>query len=226
MEKDRNKHELRKDMAIVVFLLPLILFVVYGIYKEQSSYFPLEDVSIQIGEDSIQNIPLWRNEENGIYYAFLPSETKQVCFDIPWDRNVTIGSETFESGECITDLNWGEEYSISLNTAKAHCVDSGTVVFLLADSVPTLYITAPNCYDVDQLVKEKDNSIRTIVDLYDTKGNLNLSSECTINGRGNTSWNEKKKPYSLKFDEAVSLLGMDEQKKWALIANSSDPSLL
>ena len=97
MEKDRNKHELRKDMAIVVFLLPLILFVVYGIYKEQSSYFPLEDVSIQIGEDSIQNIPLWRNEENGIYYAFLPSETKQVCFDIPWDRNVTIGSETFES---------------------------------------------------------------------------------------------------------------------------------
>ena len=47
-----------------------------------------------------------------------------------------------------------------------------------------------------------------------------------IKGRGNFTWTEPKKPYRLKFKEKVSLLGMDETKKWVLLTNNFDDSLM
>lgn len=45
-------------------------------------------------------------------------------------------------------------------------------------------------------------------------------------GRGNFSWDADKKSYRIKFDEKVDLFGMGKKKKWALIANSVDDSLM
>lgn len=45
-------------------------------------------------------------------------------------------------------------------------------------------------------------------------------------GRGNFSWAADKKSYRLKLDSKVSFLNMKKTKKWALIANSVDNSLL
>ena len=61
-----------------------------------------------------------------------------------------------------------------------------------------------------------------------------LKSQCSamsydnveIKGRGNFSWNADKKSYRLKFDKKVDLFGMGKKKKWALIANSVDDSLM
>ena len=47
-----------------------------------------------------------------------------------------------------------------------------------------------------------------------------------IKGRGNFSWMAEKKSYRIKFDGKVNLLGMGKKKKWALIANSVDNSLM
>ena len=47
-----------------------------------------------------------------------------------------------------------------------------------------------------------------------------------IRGRGNTSWEESKKPYKMRLFEKESLLGMDKSKKWVLLANYNNPSLL
>ncbi len=50
--------------------------------------------------------------------------------------------------------------------------------------------------------------------------------EISIKGRGNTSWSQPKKPYTLKLAEKTEVLGMPKSKKWVLIANYSDKSLL
>ena len=47
-----------------------------------------------------------------------------------------------------------------------------------------------------------------------------------IKGRGNSTWFTSKKSYSLKLDEASTLFGMPEHKRWVLISNSFDSSLL
>ncbi len=47
-----------------------------------------------------------------------------------------------------------------------------------------------------------------------------------IKGRGNASWGMDKKSYRIKFDKRIDLLGLGRVKKWALISNGIDSSLL
>ncbi len=47
-----------------------------------------------------------------------------------------------------------------------------------------------------------------------------------IKGRGNSSWTMPKKGYNIKFDSKKSILGMPEDKKWCIIANYNDKTLL
>lgn len=47
-----------------------------------------------------------------------------------------------------------------------------------------------------------------------------------IKGRGNSSWGQPKKSYTLKFDKKNEVLGMEKGKKWVLVANYSDKTLL
>lgn len=48
----------------------------------------------------------------------------------------------------------------------------------------------------------------------------------SIKGRGNTSWGQPKKPYSIKLSSKASLLDIPKTKKYAIIPSYSDPSLL
>lgn len=48
----------------------------------------------------------------------------------------------------------------------------------------------------------------------------------SIKGRGNSTWQWDKKPYKLKFDSKISILGLEKSKKWVLLANYSDYSLM
>ncbi len=47
-----------------------------------------------------------------------------------------------------------------------------------------------------------------------------------VSGRGNYTWTLDKKPYKIGLDKKVNLCGMGTAKKWALIANHYDRSLL
>ena len=47
-----------------------------------------------------------------------------------------------------------------------------------------------------------------------------------IRGRGHSTWGWEKKPYKIKLDEAASVLGLDKDKDWVLLANYSDKSLM
>ncbi len=47
-----------------------------------------------------------------------------------------------------------------------------------------------------------------------------------IKGRGNTSWGQPKKPYSIKLDSKKSLLDIPKTKKYAIVPGYSDPSFI
>lgn len=48
----------------------------------------------------------------------------------------------------------------------------------------------------------------------------------SFRGRGNITWLEDKKPYALKLEQEMDLLGMGESRNWVLLANAADYSLL
>lgn len=49
---------------------------------------------------------------------------------------------------------------------------------------------------------------------------------CFIRGRGNTTWTWPKKPYLVKMEAKTSVLGMPAHKRWVLLANFMDRSLM
>ena len=49
---------------------------------------------------------------------------------------------------------------------------------------------------------------------------------CSIRGRGNTTWEWPKKPYLIKLEKKESLLGMPKHKRWILLANFCDRTLM
>jgi spore coat protein CotH len=69
-----------------------------------------------------------------------------------------------------------------------------------------------------------------IIDPADSGNNLELTSSDEevqgIRGRGNTTWDKRKKPYRLKFDKKQSLFGLEGARDWVLLANHQDPTLL
>ena len=68
-------------------------------------------------------------------------------------------------------------------------------------------------YDGTPGMKTKDG-----VPIYET--------DTQIKGRGNYSWKWEKKPYALKFDSKTEVLGMPAHKRWVLLANWRDRTLL
>ncbi len=74
-------------------------------------------------------------------------------------------------------------------------------------------------------VYSKDEYQEAEMELIDTDGSR-LREEAEIKGRGQATWNYAKKPYKLKFTRKLGLLGMVQHKKWDLLANYCDKTLL
>lgn len=95
-------------------------------------------------------------------------------------------------------------------------------------------------YDTLKEDKEAKQNIQTFT-LYNADGTLaeevgittdkttgKVTYPLTAKGRGNSSWTMAtgKKPYNLKFDKKIDLLGMGKAKSWCLIANWVDTSYM
>ena len=78
-----------------------------------------------------------------------------------------------------------------------------------------------------QPILDKENYVTCEVTVRNTDKEFCFEQAAAgIRGRGNTTWNLSKKPYKLKFDKKVDLFGNGKAKKWTLIANHADPSLI
>jgi hypothetical protein len=57
-------------------------------------------------------------------------------------------------------------------------------------------------------------------------GGFSHGGALQIRGRGNSTWGFDKKPYRIKLDQKLPLLGMPSSKHWVLLANHSDKTML
>ena len=91
--------------------------------------------------------------------------------------------------------------------------------------VPQIHVTTENGNGV-ALIKA-DGYVNASISITDTDGSV-LSDSCTFKVHGNTTAFDSipKKAYTFKFSKKKDVLGMGKGKKWFLIANCYDPSLL
>lgn len=96
-------------------------------------------------------------------------------------------------------------------------------------NLPALYITldSPGS-DIDKPVSavKKDTYVSGRYTLVYDGWEGRYDEAVMVKGRGNYSWSLPKKPYTLKLVSKRAMLGMESAKKWILLANYSDKTLL
>lgn len=89
--------------------------------------------------------------------------------------------------------------------------------------LPVVYINTPE----GQNVTSKETWMRDVsICIYDEKGRLTWNGMTEIKGRGNTTWTYPKKPYTLRLEKKSEILGMPAHKRWILLANYIDKTLM
>lgn len=89
--------------------------------------------------------------------------------------------------------------------------------------IPEVYITTPDNVGITSKTNWVKNSTIRIIDEYGIE-TLNMNTD--IRGRGNTTWTYPKKPYAIKLESKSEVLGMPKHKRWVLLANWIDRTLL
>ena len=66
-----------------------------------------------------------------------------------------------------------------------------------------------------------------IMRIENPDGTVDFEDTLSLRGRGNGTWTEtEKKPYALKLNKKAKILGMKKHKRWILLANYKDRTLL
>ncbi|MDR1097768.1 MAG: CotH kinase family protein [Tannerella sp.] len=87
--------------------------------------------------------------------------------------------------------------------------------------LPVVYIETEH----RQPVQSKEDYVNALMIIKEGGKTLHENA-LRIRGRGNATWGYPKKPYKLKLDGKAGLLGMGEDRDWALLANYCDKSLM
>ena len=89
--------------------------------------------------------------------------------------------------------------------------------------LPVVYMNTESGYDITS----KTTFVNGNVTIEGTDELPGLpTAKCRIRGRGNTTWEWPKKPYLIAFDEQQGVFGMHKHKRWVLLANFMDRTLM
>ena len=100
----------------------------------------------------------------------------------------------------------------------------GYVAAMAGTPLPTLYVTTADGTGITSRQEWKEHTRLRLVLPDGTVGYE--SSEASVRGRGHSSFAKPKRPFNLKLEKKAALLGMAPHKRWALLANFMDHSLI
>ena len=92
--------------------------------------------------------------------------------------------------------------------------------------LPVVYINTEGYKEVTSKDYYRNATFTLTEDIYTRAAGDSWTSPVKIKGRGNSTWTLPKKPYKIKFDEKVSVLGEPKAKSWLLLANYADKTMI
>lgn len=88
---------------------------------------------------------------------------------------------------------------------------------VLIYNLPVLVINTP---DNSAITSKETYTNDCGILFFEGPGKLQFEGNCSIKGRGNSTWLLPKKPYNLKLDKKFGFFGLPSSKHWVLLANA------
>lgn len=168
-----------------------------------------------------ESIDCWESEE-GEYFVFLPSYADPAKTSIRRNR----GGEIVIDGLPLRDGMTCEPFQINVPYALSWKGKESTITFLQSENVPALYLDTRSG-SMDYIHADKKNDESGYLRLYSSQGDTKYMVKASkIEGRGNTTWPQAKKPYNITLSLPGDLLGMGAAQNWVLLANHLDATNL
>ena len=195
--------------------------------EEEINQEEIVDTDFSVNAD-ISGYVLNQYIQDNIYYLFLPKVIDISNLDIKYTGNVTeVSSGIINSDDKIITNDFSNNNTIIVTannnqyTVKVMQTDIASICINLDNDVTLEHVNAHS----------KDHKYSASVQVFGAKNISNDILEAVaaeFKGRGNSTWMLSKKGYQIKFNKKTNLLGIGngKSKKWVLLANQVDRTLL
>ena len=143
-----------------------------------------------------------------------------ASFNTPVNNKVFVGETEQTSGVNVNDFTYPVTYKVVspdglVNNYKIDIHNTG---------LPIISINTPDGAEIGSNTEWTDGA--SII-IQNADGTIDYQDDkLQIRGRGNNTWSYPKKPYALKLNKKSEILGMPKHKRWVLLANWMDRTLL
>lgn len=217
---------MQKIQRNVIILFTIILISIVIVLTQNKN----KENSIPTRGDSIEDVealggwwiyvPAAENDklEGDVYSTFFDEDYSVVNLILPKDINekklvfyVRDAADRYAM-KCIGDFSSGD---LQLGSKTVRLVKS---------ELPFVFISADRS-ELEALNADEDKTLIPYIE-----GNLicdyGIDSPVKISPRGNATWNYSKKPYNIEFEQKTNLLGMSANRKWNMLSNYCDLTIL
>lgn len=208
---------------ILVMAISFSLISVSAFAKDNIAEFEL---SIGVREEKEHGAQLetkwYYNSTDGRYYLFIPNSINLDSANLYFDsaNTVTIDGTAITSGSSAAVLSEKTEFVLNCNGEN---ID---LRIINESKVASVFIETESG-SLDAVHEDKSHKEKGEITIISSDGDIECDGELDyIKGRGNSTWGMPKKPYNIKLEDKENLFGMGKSKKWSLIANYADKTLL
>lgn len=214
-----------KNVKIVLGICAIVLFLFFCFNSKFHENDEFTDFGVAVttenGEYSY-TIKWYEQEAEGSdrYFMTLPYgvKGKKVTANFSGNLRISLDGKNLKNGDIIENLTEGN-----------HCLTVGEDEFIFyvnfTSDIPTLHITTES--GTQKYIKEsRRNKEAGYISIVDHDELIYKDTLEYIKCRGNYTWTLNKKPYNIKFHDEIDLFGFGSAKKWCLIANYLDGTML
>lgn len=148
----------------------------------------------------------------------------KAAFKVPDGCTVTVNGVPQTSGATPNDFSSPVEYVVanSNGDTRSYTVTI-TVDYTNMTGLPIVFINT----NENKPVLDKETWVPGVYSIMGADGEYIMEgNELEIKGRGNTTWQNPKKPYAIKLGKKTELFGMPKHKRWVLLAAYNDKSMI
>lgn len=199
-----------------ILMIVLTFFVSSKVGRSEALHFCLH------GEEYTDKLSIYESEEGNLY-VFLPSYAQMERLEIvvPKGVDASLGDITLTDG-----MNCE---SFALETPYAYRVDGRYIAELLfyrSANIATMFVETATG-SMEKIHEDKNYSEPALIRIISEDGEVECyDRNALLEGRGNATWSNEKRPYLMKFSSEKSLFDMGLATKWVLLANAYDETNL
>ena len=225
-------------MKKALILIAVIMISIFAMMTASAE--DVNDIYFITTEEN-ENTAIYTQTVSGKTFLFLPSsadlsklvlmndaENKEYTISADKTATATFGTETdiLSLFNDVSALNG--EYKVKLTSGD----ETKDIIIMKSENIKSLFITSEDPENKGRawIDKSKDNKAKGNMVYVDADGSIiNADAVTEIKARGNSTFTDfEKKPYQIKIKNKFNMTGDENnaQKKWVLLANAGDITLI